>query len=45
MNPKRLAILRDEREMLKRMRENSMKGRNTDMYRDTNKSMLLEEIS
>jgi len=49
LNPKKLAILRDERERIHRLRidslrEDSLKGRNTEMYRDSNKNMVMEDM-
>jgi hypothetical protein len=43
MNPKRLAILRDEREMEHRIRENALKERNGELYSNSNKIMIIEE--
>lgn len=43
MNPKRLAILRDEREMEHRIRESALKEGNRELYSNSNKIMIIEE--
>ena len=43
MNPKRLAILRDEREMERRIRESVLKDINGELYSNLDKIMGIED--